>query len=103
MTGTKPSNYGLVEIVVQEKVQNKRIILSAKSIDDVSGTPAKPRSIHSLRKMAVADAISDNSWPQNRMFKPVSPYPNQAKRIVITLYKKTQQNWTGGPLQLPPL
>ena len=66
MTGTKPSNYGLVEIVVQEKVQNKRIILSAKSIDDVSGTPAKPRSIHSLRKMSVVDSIVDNSWPQNR-------------------------------------
>ena len=66
MTGTKPSNYGLVEIVVQEKEQNKRVILSAKSIDDVSGTPTKPRSIHSLRKMSVYDSIVDNSWQQNR-------------------------------------
>ena len=57
---------GLVEIVVQEKEQNKRVILSAKSIDDVSGTPAKPRSIHSLRKMSVPETIADNSWPQNR-------------------------------------
>ncbi len=66
MTGTKPSNYGLVEIVVQEKEQNKRIILSAKAIDDVAGTPSKPRNIHSLRKMSINDSIVDNSWPQNR-------------------------------------
>ncbi len=66
MTGTKPSNYGLVEIVVQEKEQNKRVILSAKQVDDVAGTPTKPRSIHSLRTMSIPDSIVDNSWPQNR-------------------------------------
>ena len=66
MGDTKASNYGLVEIVVQEKEQNKRVILSAKAIDDVAGTPAKPRSIHSLRKMSPHASIADNSWPQNR-------------------------------------
>jgi hypothetical protein len=66
MTGTKPSKYGLVEIVVQEKEQNKRIILSAKTVADVAGTPAKPRSIHALRTTPVAQATADESWPQNR-------------------------------------
>ena len=66
MTGTKPSNYGMVEIVVQEKQQNKRVILSAKVIDDVAGTPAKPRSIHALRTTPVAQAIADENWPKNR-------------------------------------
>ena len=66
MTGTKPSNYGMVEIVIQEKEQNKRVILSAKAIDDVAGTPAKPRSIHSLRTTTPDGAIAAESWPQNR-------------------------------------
>ncbi len=66
MTGTKPSNYGVVEIVVQEKEQNKRVILSAKSVDEIAGTPDKPRSIHSLRTTPVAKAIAEGSWPQNR-------------------------------------
>ncbi len=66
MTGTKPSNYGLVEIVVQEKEQNKRVILSAKSVDEIAGTPAKPRSIHSLRTTTPDKSIAENSWPQNR-------------------------------------
>lgn len=66
MGDTKPSNYGMVEIVVQEKEQNKRVILSAKSVDDVAGTPAKPRSIHSLRTTPVVQQIADESWPQNR-------------------------------------
>ena len=66
MTGTKPSNYGLVEIVVQEKVQNHRVILSAKTVTDVAGTPSKPRSIHSLRTTPVAKAIADSNWPQSR-------------------------------------
>lgn len=66
MTGTKPSNYGLVEIVVQEKVQNHRVILSAKAVTDVAGTPSKPRSIHSLRTTPVAKAIADSNWPQSR-------------------------------------
>ena len=66
MTGTKPSNYGMVEIVMQEKEQNKRVILSAKAIDDVAGTPAKPRSIHSLRTTTPDQSIANESWPQNR-------------------------------------
>ncbi len=66
MTGTKPSNYGMVEIVVQEKEQNKRVILSAKTVDDVAGTPDKPRSIHSLRTTSPDKAIANESWPQNR-------------------------------------
>jgi len=66
MTGTKPSKYGLVEIVVQEKEQNHRVILSAKSVADVAGTPSKPRSIHSLRTTPVAQQIANESWPQNR-------------------------------------
>ncbi len=66
MGGTKASNYGLVEIVVQEKEQNKRIILSAKTVDEVAGTPAKPRSIHSLRTTTPDQAIAQESWPQNR-------------------------------------
>jgi len=66
MTGTKPSNYGLVEIVVQEKEQNHRVILSAKSVADVAGTPSNPRNIHSLRTTSVPGTIAENSWPQNR-------------------------------------
>ena len=66
MTGTKPSQYGLVEIVVQEKVQNHRVILSAKVVADVAGTPSKPRSIHSLRTTPVAQQIANENWPQNR-------------------------------------
>ena len=66
MTGTNPSNYGLLEIVVQEKEQNHRVILSAKSVADVAGTPSKPRSIHSLRTTPVAQQIANESWPQNR-------------------------------------
>ncbi len=66
MTGTKPSNYGLLEIVVQEKTQNHRVILSAKPVADVAGTPAKPRSIHSLRTTTPDQAIAQESWPKNR-------------------------------------
>ena len=66
MTGTKPSKYTMVEFVAQETEQNHRVITSIKPIDDVAGTPAKPRSIHSLRKMSQAETIADNSWPQNR-------------------------------------
>lgn len=66
MSDTKPSNYGLVEIVVQEVEQNKRVIQSAKLVDEVAGTPSKPRSIHSLRSISVKDAIVQESWPQNR-------------------------------------
>jgi len=66
MGDTKPSNYGMVEIVVQEKVQNKRVVLSAKAVDDVAGTPSKPRSIHSLRTTTPDQATANESWPQNR-------------------------------------
>ena len=66
MGNTKPSNYGLVEIVVQEKEQNKRVILSAKTVEDVAGTPSKPRSIHSLRTTTPDQATANESWPQNR-------------------------------------
>ncbi|MEX0828690.1 MAG: hypothetical protein WD032_00425 [Nitrospirales bacterium] len=66
MTDTKPSNYGLVEFVVEEKQQNKRVILSAKPVEDIAGTPDKPRSIHSLRTTPVIQAMADGSWPQSR-------------------------------------
>lgn len=66
MTDTKPSNYGMVEIVVQEVEQNKRVISSAKAVEEVAGTPAKPRSIHSLRAITPDQAIAQESWPQNR-------------------------------------
>jgi hypothetical protein len=66
MGETKPSNYGMVEIVVQEKEQNKRVILSAKPVEDVAGTPDKPRSIHALRTTPVDKQIAMESWPQNR-------------------------------------
>ncbi|MGV7228037.1 MAG: hypothetical protein ACQ9IQ_05180 [Nitrospirales bacterium] len=66
MGNTKPSNYGLVEITVQEKEQNKRVILSAKTVEEVAGTPDKPRSIHALRTTPVAQATANESWPQNR-------------------------------------
>jgi len=66
MTGTKPSKYTMVEFVVQETEQNHRVVSSVKVIDDVAGTPAKPRSIHSLRATPVVKAIAGGSWPQNR-------------------------------------
>lgn len=66
MTDTKPSNYGMVEIVVQETEQNHRVASSAKAAPDVAGTPDKPRSIFSLRSLPVLGAIQADSWPQNR-------------------------------------
>jgi len=66
MGDTKPSNYGLVEIVVEEKEQNKRVILSAKAVEDIAGTPEKPRSIHSLRTTTPDATIANESWPNNR-------------------------------------
>lgn len=66
MNDTKPSNYGLVEIVVQEVEQNKRVISSAKAVEEVAGTPAKPRSIHSLRSTKPSEAIAQESWQNNR-------------------------------------
>jgi len=66
MTDTKPSNYGMVEVVVQEVEQNRRVVSSAKPIPDVAGTPDKPRSIHSLRAITPDQSIAQESWPQNR-------------------------------------
>ncbi|MDH4195252.1 MAG: hypothetical protein OEW33_15625 [Nitrospirota bacterium] len=66
MTDTKPSNYGMVEVVVQEVEQNRRVASSAKPVDDVAGTPDKPRSIHSLRAITPDQSIAQESWPQNR-------------------------------------
>lgn len=66
MTDTKPSNYGLVEIVAQEVEQNHRIISSAKPVEEIAGTPDKPRSIHSLRSLPIMEAIRADSWPNNR-------------------------------------
>lgn len=66
MTDTKPSNYGLVEIVVEEKEQNHRVISSVKTIEDVAGTPEKPRNISSLRSMTILDAMRADYWPNNR-------------------------------------
>jgi hypothetical protein len=77
MTDTKPSNYGLVEVVVQEVEQNHRVAKSAKPVDEVAGTPDKPRSIHSLRSISVLEAIQNESWPQNRKMQYDVLYPTQ--------------------------
>jgi len=66
MADTKPSEYGMVEIVVQEVEQNKRVIQSAKKVADVAGSPSKPVSIHALRSTPPEKAIADESWPNNR-------------------------------------
>lgn len=66
MTDTKPSNYGLVEIVVQEVEQNHRVISSAKPVEEIAGSPDKPRSIHSLRSLPIMEAIRADSWQNNR-------------------------------------
>ena len=66
MGNTKPSAYTLVEMVIQETEQNHRVVSSIKKIDDVAGTPAKPRSIHSLRTRSQAKAIAEESWQNNR-------------------------------------
>lgn len=66
MTDTKPSNYGMVEIVVQETEQNHRVASSAKPAPDVAGTPGKPRSIFSLRSLTPDQATAADSWPNNR-------------------------------------
>ena len=66
MTGTKPSKYTLVEIVVQETEQNHRVVTSVKAIDEVAGTPEMPRNTHSLRSTPVLKEIAHGSWPQSR-------------------------------------
>ena len=65
MGNTKPSKYTLVEFVVQETVQNHRVVSSVKEIPEVAGTPGKPRSIHSLRSMTQAQSMAANSWPRS--------------------------------------
>lgn len=89
MTGTKASNYTLVEVVVQETAQNHRVVSSIKEIPEVAGTPDKPRSIHSLRAISVVDSIDNNHWAQNKKMqydvmipgvggiRGVIPYSNQ--------------------------
>lgn len=69
MGNTKASKYTLVEVVVQETEQNHRVVSSVKEIPEVAGTPAKPRSIHSLRSMTQAQSIAANSWPKNRRMR----------------------------------
>ncbi|GJL69356.1 MAG: hypothetical protein NPIRA06_19910 [Nitrospirales bacterium] len=66
MTDTKPSNYGLVEIVVQEIEQNHRVISSVKSLQENAGTPEKPRSISTLRTTPILDAMRVDYWPDQR-------------------------------------
>lgn len=66
MTDTKPSNYGLVEIVVQETEQNHRVISTAKAIQEVAGTPEKPRPMASLRSTPVLEAMRADYWPDQR-------------------------------------
>lgn len=66
MTDTKPSNYGLVEVVVQETEQNHRVVSSAKTVQEVAGTPEKPKSISTLRTTPIVDAMRADSWPDQR-------------------------------------
>lgn len=66
MGNTKPSAYTLVEMTIQETEQNHRVVSAVKEIPDVAGTPAKPRSIHSLRTMTQAQAIAADSWQNNK-------------------------------------
>jgi len=66
MTGTKPSKYSLVEVVVQETEQNHRVINSLKVLDDNAGTPEKPRNMASLRSLPIQQAMIDDYWPQSR-------------------------------------
>ena len=83
MTDTKPSNYGLVEVVVEEKEQNHRVISSAKTVEDVAGSPDRPRSIHSLRSLPVMDAIRADSWQNNRkmLYDVLVPGPEKTEAI----------------------
>ena len=66
MSGTKASAYTLVKMVVQEIKQNYRVVSSVKRVKEVSGTPDKPRSIHSLRTIGIVDSMDNNHWAQNK-------------------------------------
>ena len=69
MGNTQASKYTMVEFVIQETKQNHRVVSSVKTIKDIAGTPANPRSIHSLRSMTQAQSIAANSWPKNRKMR----------------------------------
>ncbi len=62
---TRGSKYTLVEVVIKETSQNHRVLTSIKKIKEIAGTPANPRSIHSLRTISQAQAIEDEHWPAN--------------------------------------
>jgi len=107
MSGTKPSHYTLVELVVQETEQNHRVVSSVKKLKEVAGTPDKPRSIHSLRAISVVDSMDNNHWAQNKKMQydvivpgvgPISgviPYSNQKPHMS----KGTKSGKFGGLLQ----
>ena len=61
MTGTQASKYTLVELTIQETEQNYRVVSAIKVIPEVAGTPANPRSIHSLRSVNEADTIENSA------------------------------------------
>ena len=65
MGNTQASDFTLVEVVIQETEQNHRVVTSIKKIKEVAGTPANPRSIHSLRTINQAQAIEDEHWSAN--------------------------------------
>ncbi len=69
MSETEASHYGLVEIVIQEKENNKRVVQSIKLIDDIAGSPAHPRSLGSLGPVPIEDVIFEKSRPKERYMK----------------------------------
>lgn len=66
---TEASPFTLVEFVIQETDQNHRVVSSVKKIPEVAGTPAKPRSIHSLRAYDEATAIIAEGWAANKRMR----------------------------------
>ena len=68
-TDSKPSNYGLVEIVVQEVANNKRVIQSVKMIEEIAGIPGHPRSLATLGPIPIEDRIAEESRPDERFMK----------------------------------
>ncbi len=69
MTGTQASKYTRVELTIQETEQNHRVVSAIKAIPEVAGTPANPRSIHSLRSVTEAKAIENEGWSGNRWMR----------------------------------
>jgi len=45
------------------------VVSAIKVIPEVAGTPANPRSIHSLRSVNEADAIENEGWSGNRRMR----------------------------------